>query len=236
MTFPIPTLIHPNHTTKTQLTLTLLKALKHTQTFYPYSSSWSQSQSPPPPPREYYIPTQSTPELPNIYLQSTIATNKRNVATPTITYNRTINILPIDDDPFNPNITNSDSDHQHIRNPNRSTPIPPSLIPSPTPPTLSSNAKPHLLKLLKGPKGFSSLDYTKQILCETCMVIIPTHQWELHVQGKQHHRKLRQQQHRSRDLRITKVCELCGWQPNEKDYNASYEKHFTLRKHLRMLC
>ena len=163
-------------------------------------------------------------------MQSTIPTNKLNIAKPTITYNGTINILPVDDDPFNPDNTNVDSDHQHILNPNTSPPIPPSFIPTPVPATFSSNAKPHLLQLLKGNHGYSSLDYTKQIVCETYMVIIPTYQWELHVQGKQHHRKLQQQQHPRPNQGITKVCDLCGWRTKVKNYLCSYEKHFRCKK------
>ena len=203
--------------------------------FDPYSSSSSQSRSPPPPPQEYYIPTQSTPELPNIHLQSTIPTTKRNVATPTITYNGTINILPVDDYHCNPNITNADSDHQHTPNPNRNTPIPLSLIPPPTPPTFSYDAKPHLLDLLEGPKGFSSLQYKKQVLCEVCMVVIPTFQWEPHILGKRHRKKLRRQNHPPPNLKITKECQVCGWKTNEKDFKDTYIKHFTFKKHVRML-
>ena len=106
-------------------------------------------------------------------------------------------------------------------------------VSSPTPPTSSPNAKPHLLQLLKGKHGFSSLEYKKQILCETCMVIIPTYQYEVHIEGQQHHKKL--QQKRRPNRRITKVCDLCGWRTRERDYATSYEMHLTCTKHLRML-
>ena len=201
--------------------------------YHPYFSSTSESQSPPPPPREYYIPTLSAPELPSIYMQSTIPTNKLNIAKPTITYNGTIKILPVDDGPFNPNNTNADSDHQHLSNPNSITPIPPSFIPSPTPPTFGPNAKPHLIQLLKDKNGYSSLQYKNQILCETCMKIIPTYQHQLHINGQQHQKKLQQKLRPNPE--ITKVCDVCGWQTRARDYCASYEKHLTCRKHVRMV-